>query len=168
MPYKPISSLTPEQLVIYREKRRVYQRQYHIVNSEKTNAIAKRSYYENRGQRLSSRKNKHEAEPWHQMVITARRTATKDNLPFDIDSHYVKTIFPCDWKCPVFNFDLSISSKGQTRDNSPSLDKIVPSLGYVRGNVVIISLKANRMKNNGTLRELEQLVDYLRLKTLVT
>lgn len=168
MSYKPVSLLTPEQLAIHREKRRVYQRHYHQVNKEKTNAIAKRGYYQHRDQRLVSRKNRHEAQPWHQMVTTAHMRATKENIPFDIDADYVKSIFPNDWKCPVFGFDLTISTKGQTRDSSPSLDKIIPANGYVKNNCVVISLKANRMKNNGTLQELEQLVTYLRLKTLVT
>ena len=38
--------------------------------------------------------------------------------------------------------------------NTPTLDKIIPKFGYVRGNVHVISFKANTMKSNGTLDEL--------------
>lgn len=167
MSYKPVSSLTPEQLAIQREKRRLYQQSYHKINGSKLNERSRNGYYKHKDQRLSTRKDRHEMEPWHQMVTTARIRASKENLPFDIDADYIKSIFPCDWKCPVFQLSLSISTKGQSRDNSPSLDKLIPALGYIKGNCVVISLKANRMKNNGTLQELEQLVVYLREKTLV-
>lgn len=33
------------------------------------------------------------------------------------------------------------------RNDSPTLDKIIPELGYVRGNVIVVSNKANRLKN---------------------
>ena len=40
------------------------------------------------------------------------------------------------------------------RDNSPSLDKIVPELGYVPGNITIVSSKANRLKSQQSPEEL--------------
>ncbi len=39
-------------------------------------------------------------------------------------------------------------------DNSASIDRVIPELGYVKGNVEIISDKANRMKNNASKEEL--------------
>lgn len=45
-------------------------------------------------------------------------------------------------------------------DGSPTLDRIVPEKGYVKGNVAVISHKANRIKNNGSLEELEAVVSY--------
>lgn len=44
--------------------------------------------------------------------------------------------------------------------NSPSLDRIVPERGYVRGNVVIVSFRANRAKSDLTIAELKQLVEF--------
>lgn len=50
------------------------------------------------------------------------------------------------------------------QDNSPSLDIIIPSKGYVKGNVWVISNRANRAKSNLSLEELKTLVYNLELK----
>jgi hypothetical protein len=63
----------------------------------------------------------------------------------------------------IFN-RLTAIQPGQDKptDNSPSLDKIIPSLGYVRGNVQVISQRANSIKRDATLAELELLVQNMR------
>lgn len=48
------------------------------------------------------------------------------------------------------------------QNDSPTIDKIIPNLGYVKGNVWVISAKANRMKSNATVEELELLVKNLK------
>lgn len=50
---------------------------------------------------------------------------------------------------------------GGGRHNSPSLDRRDPSLGYVKGNVGVISDRANLLKSNMTLEELKKLVSYM-------
>jgi hypothetical protein len=50
-------------------------------------------------------------------------------------------------------------------DTSPSLDKINPELGYVPGNVAIISYRANRIKNNGTAEEHRLIADWMDAQT---
>jgi hypothetical protein len=40
--------------------------------------------------------------------------------------------------------------------NSPSLDRIVPEVGYIDGNVRVISDRANRLKSNRTLVQLTE------------
>jgi hypothetical protein len=47
-------------------------------------------------------------------------------------------------------------------DNSPSIDQIVPGGGYVPGNVRIISWKANRLKSNATIDDLEAILAYMK------
>ena len=53
-----------------------------------------------------------------------------------------------------------MDSKG-TSPASPSLDQIVPGLGYVKGNVQVISHRANTLKSDGTLEEFKKLVIFL-------
>ena len=65
--------------------------------------------------------------------------------------------------CPVLGLPLKVG-KGKLHDFSPTLDRRVPELGYVKGNVDVISYKANRMRNNATLGELKALVHWLENK----
>ena len=64
--------------------------------------------------------------------------------------------------CPVLDIPLTVNELGSSRDNSYSLDRIDNNKGYVPGNIQIISVKANTMKSNATLEELEALVAYMR------
>ena len=44
---------------------------------------------------------------------------------------------------------------------APSLDRIDSSKGYIVGNISVISLRANMLKNNATLNELKMIVKWL-------
>jgi hypothetical protein len=48
------------------------------------------------------------------------------------------------------------------RDPSPSLDCLVPSKGYVVGNVAVISKRANNIKSNASPEELERVLTWVR------
>jgi hypothetical protein len=83
------------------------------------------------------------------LLSRAKRRAKDSNLPFDLDAEYLMSI-PSE-KCPIFDIDLAWCGGLKVRmANSPSLDKIHPHLGYVKGNVAWISWRANRIKNDGT------------------
>jgi hypothetical protein len=84
----------------------------------------------------------------------ARHRAKVQNLPFNIELNDI--VVPA--VCPLLRVPLVIST-GHMSPNSPSLDKIVPALGYVKGNVRVISFKANTMKSNASLEEMELLVN---------
>lgn len=75
-------------------------------------------------------------------------------LPFDLTPEDV--LIPD--ICPVLSIPLERVS--ENKDNAPSLDRINNSLGYVRGNVVVISFKANRIKSNASLSDLRKVADY--------
>lgn len=59
-------------------------------------------------------------------------------------------------KCPVLGLSLKRGDYG-AKYNSPSIDRIIPGLGYTKGNVRIISYRANWLKNNATPEEIELL-----------
>lgn len=44
--------------------------------------------------------------------------------------------------------------------NSPSLDRIEPDLGYVAGNAIVISNRANRLKSDATIDELRAIASF--------
>jgi hypothetical protein len=56
--------------------------------------------------------------------------------------------------CPILSIPIVLGERRS--DNSPSLDRLVPEKGYVPGNVRVISDKANRLKGDRTLRQLQQ------------
>lgn len=57
--------------------------------------------------------------------------------------------------CPILGIELDYTPlRGGHRDNTPSLDRIDTTKGYIPGNVHIVSSKANRAKSNLTLDEL--------------
>jgi len=62
--------------------------------------------------------------------------------------------------CPVLGIPL-IPNEGGTRqsDNSPSVDRVDCQGGYTRGNVWVISWRANKLKSDGTLEEFRRLVE---------
>jgi hypothetical protein len=63
--------------------------------------------------------------------------------------------------CPVLGIKI-ICSGEKPRPNSPSIDRIIPSLGYVRGNIRIISNRANTLKSDATVEEMELILLDLR------
>jgi len=73
--------------------------------------------------------------------------------------------------CPVLGTRLQYGINHNTEETKwkkhpdrASFDKVIPSLGYVPGNVFIISLEANRLKSNASLEQLEALVKYMKRK----
>lgn len=88
--------------------------------------------------------------PKRVMVIAARKRAKQDGLPCTITQADI--IIP--FACPLLNIPMWRGS-GRRHHGSPTLDRIVPNLGYVPGNVIVISHRANLIKNDATLTELQ-------------
>jgi hypothetical protein len=66
--------------------------------------------------------------------------------------------------CPVLGIKLDYGCSDINKRNpaKATIDKVIPALGYIKGNVYIISHRANRLKSDVTLTELEQLLEYVR------
>ena len=62
-------------------------------------------------------------------------------------------------KCPVFGFDLKREDR-ETWMCAPSVDRIDSSKGYIKGNITVVSRRANILKRDATVEELEQLFNY--------
>lgn len=88
----------------------------------------------------------------------------KKGLPFDLTSDYLKSIWTDN--CPVFERPFVRFDK--TEDMSPALDRIIPSLGYVKGNVVYISARANRIKYDASVDELRQVLLFVEGATTIS
>lgn len=71
--------------------------------------------------------------------------------------------------CPVLGVKLQYGINHNTEETKwkkhpdrASFDKLVPNLGYIPGNVFIISLEANRLKSNATVEQIESLLKYMK------
>jgi hypothetical protein len=86
------------------------------------------------------------------------------DVPFDLTIEDLKD----PGLCPLLELPLSRSVGEGTggASNSPSVDRIIPALGYVKGNVRIISKLANAMKQDATPEQLltfaRNIVEYLK------
>ena len=111
----------------------------------------------------------HAADPENRkrwLLERIRSKCKKGNIPFNltIEDLVVPEL------CPIFGIPLTFGIKTsdkfretrgvQTPDDSPSVDRIFPKLGYVKGNVVIISYRANVLKSNATPEELQLIAEF--------
>ena len=89
-------------------------------------------------------------------MANTKARAKRKGLLFDLDlSDLVIPEF-----CPVLGIKM-VKRRGHFADESPSLDRIIPDRGYVKGNVVIMSYRANRIKCHASLAELKAIVDFM-------
>ena len=92
-------------------------------------------------------------------LAVAANKCREQGIPFDITAD---DLMPAPLKCPVFGFKLDWYKDGRGgADDSPSIDRLIPEEGYVPGNVKLISLKANRIKNDSDLSELRMVADWV-------
>lgn len=68
-------------------------------------------------------------------------------------------VFPT--HCPILGIELDYFADGR-EEHSPSFDRVDPSKGYVNGNVVVVSWRANRIKNDGSAEEHEKIAKFMR------
>lgn len=89
------------------------------------------------------------------MLRGARLRARKAGVPFTLKRSDIQV----PTHCPILGIPLTRST-GRASDSTPSLDRIIPLDGYVPGNVVVVSLRANRAKADLSLEELRAVADF--------
>lgn len=88
--------------------------------------------------------------PDRELWARAKKRAQDRNIPFNL----VPADLVIPPRCPVLGIPLTIG--GKRSHNSPSLDRVDPLKGYVKGNVRVISDKANRLKGDRTLPQVRE------------
>lgn len=91
-----------------------------------------------------------------QLLAVKKSQANKNNILFDLREEDV--VYPD--VCPILGIPLEHGDK-ILGDSSPTIDRINPSLGYTRGNIQVISLLANRMKNSANPEQLLKFADWV-------
>ena len=94
-------------------------------------------------------------------VHDARKRAKRKNLAFNITSDYIKSITPSDMICPALGIQMKVGENFKdSKVSAPSLDRLIPKLGYVKGNIVIVSTRANTLKRDATPEELMKIAKF--------
>lgn len=141
-------------------------------NKEKTRAMNRAQYYKHK-ERVRTTQKRYAAKIREkvrtdavlhakELIGAAKRRAKKAGLPFNITFEDI----PIPPVCPVLGIPLK-RNKDKMRFDSATVDRIVPALGYVKGNVIVISLKANAIKNNGTPEEILKVGYFFKLRDIV-
>lgn len=94
--------------------------------------------------------------PKKQMLISTKYRAKKKGLEFNLTEDDIN--IPS--HCPVLNIPLFFST-GRQCDNSPSIDRIDSTKGYVPDNIQVVSWRCNDLKKDGTLDEFVNIVMYM-------
>ena len=131
------------------------QRRYRERHPERVKAY-RQAYRQNNKRRIAEiQRSYRDRYPERRLLEAARRRAKQHGLEFSLTLDDV--VVPD--RCPVLGIELH-RARGGPRDNSPTLDRVVNTRGYVPDNVVVVSWRANRLKSSATLEELRALADF--------
>lgn len=84
------------------------------------------------------------------MFWGAKKRAKEKDLAFNIEPSDI--LIPK--TCPYLGIPIFVNGKKQT-PNSPALDRVDSSKGYVKGNIQVLSNRANTMKHDAAFEEFE-------------
>lgn len=144
-----------------RAKERARQKAWRDANPELVAARRRRYVQNNLPAHAARAKRRRQRmaveEPSRLLHKMAKKNAREKGLAFEI----APTDLPVPTTCPVLGIALSFTP-GKRTWATPSVDRVDPAQGYIPGNVRVISWRANRLKWDSTLAELEAVVRYMR------
>lgn len=94
-------------------------------------------------------------DPLHYLWRTAYHRSKQNGVEFSI----VKDDIKLNRICPIFGIELDVLTNNA--ETGMSLDRVDNTKGYVPGNCVVISRKANRLKGDGTVEQFKALIKYM-------
>ena len=92
-----------------------------------------------------------------QLIRKSKQRARRARVDHNLDLDYLFNILPdcCPYLGTQFHWEAKINCGNRgAHPHSPSIDRIDSSKGYVKGNVAIVSHRANAIKHNATEQEL--------------
>ena len=97
--------------------------------------------------------------PFKLRCSRAKSRAQHLKVPFDLTPDYLETLWT--GKCAATGVDIKWDTD-KDDEFAAELDRMVPAKGYTQGNVAFLSRRANRLKNNTTVDELEQICSWMK------
>jgi hypothetical protein len=142
-------------LETHRDEQNSYSRRRYRRNRETINLYRRRRFKV----RAAAEKAQRDKDPRQAILCRARRRAARKGLECTLTKEQIVIRS----RCPYLGIPLRIPKYGEGHpDDSPTLDRIDNSLGYIARNVVIVSARANRIKNVAQAPEiLEKMADFL-------
>jgi hypothetical protein len=110
------------------------------------NRINSRSFRKRHPERRISSKKSSRVKYWATTAVSRCKLRSKnEDIPFGFTK---EDILPLPEFCPILGIKLIYDGKGERRCWA-SIDRIIPSVGYLSGNVRVISMAANMAKSDG-------------------
>lgn len=108
---------------------------------------------------ITDRDNYRYKDTFYRQYLARKQNSKRLGIPFDIQFSEIET----PTHCPVLGIKLNYGWSGEKcrDDTKATIDKLVPELGYVKGNVFVISWRANKLKSNMSLEELRLIIKYI-------
>lgn len=125
-------------------------------------AHSNNSVYCSRSCKGSAIYERHMLEPeWriNKLIAMAKSRATDKGLDFNLDITYMRTLWTGSCSLSGIPLVLERNEKGRVHPYAPSIDRIIPSLGYVQGNVRIICYQMNVALSEFGLAQFDELVN---------
>lgn len=135
-----------------KQKQREYNKKKYRENPEKEKERIRKWKEANPEKTKQHINNYRERHPIYYILKRAKDRANKKGLEFNLTEEDI--VIPM--LCPYLKLPLSFSLGNGYQDTNISLDRIDSSKGYIKGNVEIISVLANKMKANASWEQLER------------
>ena len=155
-----------QQKKYYEEHKEIILEQHKKRYEENKEALLERQkrYYEENKEAISERrKGWYEKNPVSATIIslyrTAKNRAKAKGLPFTLTKEWV--VERIEWgKCELSGIPFNLEvGRGVSGPFSPSIDKIVPELGYTPENSRMILCGINSLKSTGTDEEMWKIIN---------
>jgi hypothetical protein len=127
-----------------------YNKKYYAKNKEHIKQKVRDWQQANKEYCKTQKLKKRESSPEESSYRTCQARAKRFNIPFNLE---LSDIVVPDI-CPYLGIPLTfVQGHGHLPSNF-SIDRIIPELGYVKGNIRVISRLANQMKSSATIGQL--------------
>lgn len=113
----------------------------------KTAAVRHKQRHKNIEKYNEQKRASRKRNPITYMLKAARKRARFLGLEYNLNNSDISI----PKYCPVLGIELVVG--GPNKDFSPSLDRIDNNKGYIKGNVIVVSYRCNRIKNNSNEEE---------------